>query len=267
MCMTVLIMLPKFNGRVMNNWFLLYVFTLFLCYVPDSSAQKLDIACMRDKAAAATHMVVAIDLSESYTIEMIDQVKGALEKLSAKLHRADRISFFAFNTQTAFSTMLPRAHTCTQFDVKGNPLTTNPKYEKAALKRLNKFIADQVDQIMLNLGSVDSPIAEAITALTRSAYVKEAATQVQLVLVTDLLQSSPALDLYKTRLHSKNSEGLSKKLVSDLAPNLKGWEITVLKIQREKDMRWQNEHQLEAFWRQFFSFAGTGANPVFQDIR
>ncbi len=245
---------------------------LILLFPSVGSSQSLNQHCPRDKSALlpSDHQMVLLDISETFTPQMQTLIKKVLRNYFKDLNKTDRISFFSFNTETAFTTMLPVASRCIEYDsdttgVKA--LMSNPRFVAQSQRTLQRFVDKQVDTLTSETGSSDSPIAEAITALSKSSDVNLLSKSVTLILVTDLLQYSPSLNLYKTKLTTQNVGPLAITLAEKMEPEISEWKVRIIKLERKKDQEAQKPDLLEVFWREFFKAAGVKAAPDIQVVR
>lgn len=142
--------------------------------------------------------MVLFDKTESYEKELILNIVEKLNDEKEKLREGTRVSFFTFDKETGYHASIFTDSFC----VVGNlsVLLSNKRDVKLRKKKEN----DRINQFFISQnptsGTNGSPIADALISMSCSQLLATTASEIKLILISDLIENSE-----KVQLGSKNS--------------------------------------------------------------
>ena len=198
-------------------------------------------------------LVVLFDKTETYEKELILNIIEKINDEKEKLSEGTRVSFFTFDKENGYHASIFTDSFC----VVGNPsvLLSNKRDIKLRKKREN----DRITQFFISQnptsGTNGSPIADALISMSRSQLLASTASEIRLILVSDLIENSE-----KARLGSKKLDVEdAKKFATELSAGQKfpiKTNVIILYIQRQKYLLAQSGESLELLWKKFFRYVG-----------
>jgi len=207
----------------------------------------------------ASQLVVLFDKTESYEKELILNIIEKLNDEKEKLPEGTRVSFFTFDKETGYHASIFTDSFC----VVGNPsaLLSNKRDVKLRKKKEN----DRINQFFISQnptsGTNGSPIADALISMSRSQLLATTASEIKLILISDLIENSEKVRLGSKKLNVEEAN----KLATDLSAGQKfpiKTSVTVLYIQRQKYLLTQSGESLELLWKKFFRHLGVISEVV-----
>lgn len=135
--------------------------------------------------------------------------------------------------------------------VTSQPQRVQERYDRDYFRPLER----EVDHLLQIESARQSPILEGIQAVTIAAFPPGTETRPRrLVVVSDLLQNSRRLSMYRGDLTSP--------AIANFSANLTGVRVDLLVVEREREHPFQNAPGFLAFWTTWFSDGGAHVRRV-----
>jgi hypothetical protein len=238
----------------MNIFYLLFTVGFFV-FPGESVAQKdkqswCEVSNTHSKAP---QLLVLFDKTENYEKALILNIIEKISDEKEKLSEGARVSFFTFDKETGYHASIFTDSFC----VAGNPsvLLSNKRDIKLRKKREN----DRISQFFVSQnptsGTNGSPIADALISMSRSQLLAATASEIKLILISDLIENSEKARLGSKKLNVEDAN----KFANDLSAGQKfpiKTNVIVLYVQRQKYLLTQSGESLELLWKKFFRNVG-----------
>lgn len=152
----------------------------------------------------------------------------------------------------------PRLVVCNPGDPDAaNPLISNPELIRRRLEESFRRPLEMLFRELLDRDQADvSPLMENVQAISVTLFARRAHAGVskRLIVVSDLLQHSEHLSLYRARL---DYDAFDSSAGADaLRTNLRDVEVDVLFVQRREHDRFDDARSLIEFWERWFEAQG-----------
>ena len=186
-------------------------------------------------------------------------ILGRLDDLAAS-SRADEMMVAYETSRVAVDGDLfpPRLTVCNPGDPDAaNPLISNPELIRRRLEEGFRRPLDLLFRELLDRDRADvSPLLENVQAISVTLFARRAHAEApkRLILVSDLMQHSEHLSLYRGSL---DYDAFDRTVGADaLRTNLQDVEIEILFVQRREHERFDDARSLIEFWERWFEAQG-----------
>jgi hypothetical protein len=196
---------------------------------------------------------IIFDLTDRYSDSQIQNIQEAIIKYANKLKTADRLILFGFDKFSGFQTSLYKDNFC----LVGNPnWLTASRNTKSQKKIEERRIIDFFNINNPEKGTSGSPIIDAIISASRSQFITTQSSDLNFILVSDLVEYSDFFKLTNNRIQYNSIESLITKVDDSYKFPMKNAHVTVLYVQRENYREIQSGSSLELLWTKLFKKFG-----------
>ncbi|MCA8901864.1 MAG: hypothetical protein KDA53_11515 [Hyphomonas sp.] len=230
--------------------FALVAFSQPPAVTPDSSC-RID---HRDPA----HTILLIDQSDPFNPNDLDWVRELVNDEARGLPKYGKLTVMTPNAVDPYSPKVLYTACSPGSAAAANPITQNPKMiEQEWQKKFYQPLADTVEHALLDTVQPNSPLSEAIYAISDRADFQPSQDGRRMVLVSDLMQHSDSFSFY--RIGADYDAYLDSKIASNV-PKLEGVDVVARVVPRQiYDLPIAD---VKGFWRSYFDDAGATYGSV-----
>jgi hypothetical protein len=209
-------------------------------------------------------LVVLFDKTENYERELILNIIEKVTEEKEKVDEGLKVSFFTFDKETGFHASIFTDTFC----IIGNPskFLSNKREVKIKKKKENERIKEFFNANNPLSGTNGSPIADAFISMSRSQLLATSASNLKVILVSDLVENSNKAKLGSRAISVEEARKLAEDLSIGHKVPLKT-DVLVLYVQRQKYLPVQSGDSLELLWRKFFKNIGVIGEVKFIKIQ
>ncbi len=184
-------------------------------------------------------------------------ILGRLDDLVSE-SRPDEMMIVYEASQSQANTIKPQIKVCNPGDPDAaNPLFENPgRIRQAYEERFREPLKRMFQHLLDDDEASVSPVMETIQAISVGVYARDAYEDIpkRLILVSDLLQNSKHLSLYREPLdYDEFARGMGAKA---LRTNLHDVVVEILFVQRDAHSRFGSSINLIKFWKRWINEQG-----------
>lgn len=212
-----------------------------------------ETGCKSDRQDPA-HTIVLIDQSDPFSENDIEWVFELINDEAHSLPKYGRLTVLTPNAANPYAPNRVFSKCTPGSGTNANPITQNPKMIEAKWEETfhDPLLAD-VRIAMLDTRQDNSPLSEAVFAISDRADFQPDAEERRLVVVSDLMQHSSDFSFYKT---GADYDAFLQSKLAEAFPRLEGVKVVSRVVPRQ--MYDLPMGEVKAFWRAYF--AETGAN-------
>ncbi|WP_422465825.1 hypothetical protein [Endozoicomonas sp. ALC013] len=218
--------------------------------------------CQNDKVKSAT--VVIIDRTGEFSKSHIRAIKDVMNSEIEMLKEGDMISLYSIDSrtynglsETLFEKCKPKS---------GQSVNKLIENERMIKNDFNKKFQEPIDHVLSNVindkDSSSSPIIESLFDIVSSGQLKSGVNINRIVLLSDLLQHSKLITVYKGKLKAIDDDQNLKRIV----PDLRGVDVKVFWILRDNREGELQSDYLLSWWEKLFE-ASHVSNISVQKVR
>lgn len=247
---------PAFGGVAFGGVALAVVLALFLLR-PDTVPRDPETLC--PEAGPSRVTAILVDTTDRVGPTSRADVLGRLDDLVASSQADEMMVAYETSSVAGEGALFPpRLTVCNPGDPDAaNPLISNPGLIRRRLEEGFRRPLDGLFRELVGREQADaSPLLENVQAISVTLFARRAyaETPKRLIVVSDLMQHSEHLSLYRARL---DYDAFDRSVGADaLRTNLQDVGIEVLFVQRREHERFGDARTLIEFWERWFEGQG-----------
>lgn len=212
------------------------------------------------------HIVFLVDQTDPLTNSQKDYLLNRVRGLRAELKRFDRMSIYTIEDQgklpdLRFSLCNPGSKADLDKDWWLNRFNTASWWERDYKNKFEAPLLTVADDLTRAGSLAESHISATISLVSRTEGFTSDLSNRRLVILSDLLENTPAYSQYAERSGGDLSLARFEAAAPGLPPELAGTEVEIVYLARENGQKVQSEKHLE-FWRGYFQKYGATAVSV-----
>lgn len=165
--------------------------------ISNSAAIDKNTGCLTDSSLSPEHWVVVVDVTSPLTISEKTALEGLIDQVTRSAKATSRLRLYRLGER-----MTQVSDRVVDICSPGNPDDANPLNEfvedvrRKWDKNFRATVLNELNRITTTPGLRQSPIIESINYVTLLEFSRPLGNKKHLIIVSDLLQNSKALNMY-----------------------------------------------------------------------